>query len=47
MKSKPVDGLQKRWFIEGLHSKLRKKLKIVPPSSYTKAYNRVMNLESE
>ena len=47
MKSKPTDGMQKRWFIEGLCPKLRKKMKIVPPSSYTKAYNRVMNLESE
>ena len=43
MENKPVDGLQKKWFIEGLHLKLRKKMKIVPPSSY----NRAMNLESE
>lgn len=47
MESKPADGLQKIWFIEGLRPKLRKKMKIVPPSSYTKAYNRAMNLESE
>ena len=47
MENKPVDGLQKRWFIEGLQPKLRKKMKIVPPSTYTEAYNRAMNLESE
>ena len=47
MENKPADGLQKIWFIEGLYPKLRKKMKIVPPSSYTKAYNRAMNLESE
>ena len=47
MESKPADGLQKRWFIEGLRLKLWKKMKIVPPSSYTESYNRVMNLESE
>ena len=47
MKNKPADGLQKSWFIEGLHPKLRKKMKIVPPLSYTEAYNRAMNLESE
>ena len=47
MESKPADGLQKRWFIEGLRPELRKKMKIVPPSSYTKAYNRAMDLESE
>ena len=47
MKSKATDGMQKRWFIEGLHPELRKKMKIVPPSSYTEAYNRAMDLESE
>lgn len=47
MESKLADGLQKRWFIEGLRPKLRKKMKIVPPSSYTKAYNWAINLESE
>ena len=47
MESKPTDGLQKRWFIESLYPKLWKKMKIVPPSSYTEAYNRAMNLESE
>ena len=47
MENKPVDGLQKRWFVEGLCPTLRKKMKIVPPSSYTEAYNRAMNLESE
>ena len=45
--NKPADGLQKRWFIEGLQPKLQKKMKIVPLSSYTKVYNRAMNLESE
>ena len=47
MENKPADGLQKRWFIEGPHPKLRKKMKIVPPSSYAEVYNRAMNLESE
>lgn len=47
MENKLADGLQKRWFIEGLHLKLRKKMKIVPPSIYTEAYNRALNLESE
>ena len=47
MENKSADGLQKRWFIEGLHPKLRKKMKIVSPLSYTKAYNQAMNLESE
>lgn len=47
MESKPANGLQKRWFIKGLHLKLQKKMKIVSPSSYTEAYNQAMNLESE
>lgn len=47
MENKPADGLQKIWFVEGLHSKLRKKMKIVQPSSYTEAYNRALNLKSE
>ena len=47
MENKPIDGLQKRWFIEGLRSGLRKKMKIVPPSSYTEASNRAMDLKSE
>lgn len=47
MESKLADGLQKRWFVEGLRLKLRRKMKIVPPSSYTEAYNRALDLESE
>ena len=47
MESKPTDGLKKRWFIEGLRPELKRKMKIVPPSSYTEAYNRAMDLESE
>ena len=47
MENKLADGLQKRQFVEGLRPKLRKKMKIVPLSSYTKAYTRAMNLESE
>ena len=47
MENKSADGLQKRWFIDGLCPKLWKKTKIVPSSSYTEAYNRAMNLESE
>ena len=47
MENKPADGLHKRWFAEGLRSKLRKKMKIVSLSSYTEAYNKALNLESE
>jgi Sec-independent protein translocase protein TatA len=47
MESAPTDRLKKRWFVEGLLPALRKKMKIVPPSSYTEAYNRAMDLESE
>ena len=47
MENKPADGLKKQWFIEGLRPELRKKMKIVPPSSYTEAYNQAMDLESE
>lgn len=47
MESKSADGLQKRWFVDGLRSKLRRKMKIVPPSSYVDAYNRALDLESE
>lgn len=47
MESKPADGLKKRWFIEGLRPELKRKMKIVPPSSYTEAYNQAMDLESE
>lgn len=47
MESQPAEGLKKRWFVEGLKSSLRKKLKIVPPTSYDDAYNRAMDLESE
>ncbi len=46
MESKLVDGLQKRWFVDSLRSKLRRKMKIVPPSSYADAYNRALDLES-
>lgn len=47
MESQPADGLKKRWFVEGLKSSLRKKMKIVPSTSYDDAYNRAMDLESE
>ncbi|XP_059073473.1 uncharacterized protein LOC131045104 [Cryptomeria japonica] len=47
MDSQPADGLKKRWFVEGLRPSLRKKMKIVSPTSYSDAYNRVMDLESE
>lgn len=47
MESQPVDGLKKRWFVEGLRPALKKKMKIVTPSSYTNAYTRAMDLESE
>lgn len=47
MESAPADELKKRWFVEGLRTSLRKKMKIVPPTSYNNAYNRAMDLESE
>ena len=47
MESQLVDGLKKRWFVEGLQPALKKKMKIVPPASYVDAYNRAMDLESE
>ena len=47
MEGKLADGLKKRWFIEGLRPELKRKMKIVLPSSYTEAYNRAMDLESE
>lgn len=37
----------KRWFIEGLSSSLRKKKKVVPPSSYEEAYKRAIDIESQ
>lgn len=46
MGTQPVDELKKRWFV-GLCGALRRKMKIVPPISYTDAYDRAMNLESE
>ena len=45
--NKPVDGLNKRWFIEGLTSSLRKKMKIVLPSTFVDACTRAMDIESE
>ena len=47
MESQPADGLKKRWFVEGLRPSLKKKIKIVPPASYSDAYTRAMDLESE
>lgn len=47
MENQPANGLKKRWFVEGLKTSLRRKMKIVPPSSYIDAYNRAMDLESE
>ena len=47
MESQPADGLKKRWFVEGLRPALKKKMKIVPPASYSDAYTRAMDLESE
>ncbi len=45
--SPSANGLKKQWFVKGLQSALKKKMKIVPPASYTNAYNRVMDLDSE
>ncbi|XP_057829971.1 uncharacterized protein LOC131041010 [Cryptomeria japonica] len=47
MDNKPGDRLKKRWFVDGLKLSLRRKMKIVPPTSYENAYNRAMDLESE
>ncbi|XP_059064703.1 uncharacterized protein LOC131856795 [Cryptomeria japonica] len=47
MDNTPADGLKKRLFIEGLNPPLRKKMKVVPPSTFMDAYNRVMDIESE
>ncbi|XP_059070956.1 uncharacterized protein LOC131861746 [Cryptomeria japonica] len=47
MDNTPTDGLKKRWFIEGLQPSLRKKMKVVPPSTFMEAYNRAMDIESE
>lgn len=42
-----ADGLKKRWFVEGLKSSLKRKMKIVPPSSYGDACKKAMDLERE
>lgn len=47
MESKLTNGLKKHWFIEGLQLELRKKVRIVLPSSYIESYNQAMDLESE
>ena len=47
MESPPADRLKKQWFVEGLRSTLKKKVKIVPSASYADAYNQAMDLESE
>ena len=38
--NKPVDELKKRWFIEGLTPSLRKKMKVVQPSTFVDVYSR-------
>ena len=47
METKPADELKKKWFIDRLNTSLRRKMRIVPPTSYDDAYDRAMNLESE
>ena len=47
MESLPTDGLKKRWFVEGVRSVVKDKMKIVPPTSYADVYNGAMDLESE
>lgn len=42
-----VDELKKCWFVEGLCGALRRKMKILPPTSYTDAYDCALNLERE
>ena len=46
MGTQPADELKKWWFV-GLYGALRRKMKIVPPTLHTDAYDRAMNLESE
>ena len=45
--NKSADGLKKRWFIEGLTPSLRKKMKIVPQSTFADACTRAMDIESK
>lgn len=47
MENQVADGQKRRWFIEGLIPSLRKKMKVVHPSLYADAYNRVIDIESE
>ena len=47
MENQTADELKKRWFVEGLNTYLRRIMKIVLPTSYSDAYDRAMNLESE
>lgn len=47
LENQPIDRLKKRWFIEGLITSLRKKMKVVPPFLYVDAYNQAMDIESE
>jgi len=42
-----ADELEKRWFEEGLKPSLRKKMKIIPPTSYVDTYDRAIDVESE
>ena len=42
-----TDELKKCWFVEGLRGALRRKMKIVLPTSYTDAYDHALNLKSE
>lgn len=47
MGTQPADELKKHWFVEGLREALRRKMKIVLPTSYIDAYDHALNLESE
>lgn len=47
LENKPADELQKRWFIEELNPSIQRKMKVVLPSTYKKAYDRAMAIESE
>ena len=42
-----VDKLKKRCLLEGLNPSIQKKMKVVPPSTYKKAYDKAMDIESE
>lgn len=47
LENKPANEPKKRCFIEGLNPSIRKKMKVVPPSTYKKACDTAMDIESK